>query len=206
MHNITLYIVHTLPLKNLGATMVGLVNPKLFLYSFSLFAISLPKTFSLFSEGPKPFSLFSEGSKTFFLFSEGHKTFSLFSERPKTFSLFFFSMCYLITQNFFSILRGAQNIFSILREAQNLFSILFLYSLLHYPKLFLYFQASMRWWAMILIWDSWDFPNTWPGYQPSFQGLTWLQNNQNHGSFPNIGRLWDLVISILGDSRRKFSI
>ena len=79
-------------------------GPKLFLYmpfhyskrflcSFSLFAISLPKLFSLYSEG--------------------HKTISLFSERPKTFSLFFFSIHYFITQNFFSILRGAQSFFSI---------------------------------------------------------------------------------------------
>ena len=68
--------------------------PKLFLYSFSLFAISLTKPFSLFSEG------------------------------PKTFSLIFFSICYFITQHFFSILRGTQNFFSILRGAQNFFSIL----------------------------------------------------------------------------------
>ena len=61
-------------------------GPKLFLWSFPLFAISLPKTFSLFF-----FSIHYFVTQNFFLFSERPNTFSLFSEGPKTFSLFFFS-------------------------------------------------------------------------------------------------------------------
>ena len=116
-------------------------SPQLFLYSL----FHYPKLFLYFSEGPKTFSLFAISL---------HKTFSLFSEGPKTFSLFFFSICYFITHNFFSILREAlnffsilrkaqdffsipylitQNFFSILKRAQNFFSILFLYLLFHYP-------------------------------------------------------------------------
>ena len=113
------------------------------------FAISLPKTFSLFSEGPKTFllfffsiryfitntfSLFSERPKTFSLFSAGHKTFSLFSERPKSFSLFAITLpktFSLFSEGpktfslfFFSIHYFiTQNFFPILGGAQNFFSI-----------------------------------------------------------------------------------
>jgi hypothetical protein len=129
-------------------------SPKLFLYSLFHYFFSILFLYLLFHY-PKLFLYFSEGPKTFSLFAISlHKTFSLFSEGPKTFSLFFFSICYFITHNFFSILREAlnffsilrkaqnffsipylitQNFFSILKRAQNFFSILFLYLLFHYP-------------------------------------------------------------------------